>query len=224
MRIFEHKSIRLDELDTQTIGGKRHYVTPEGTFPSITSVLSVLSRDSIAKWRARVGEKEANRISTQAARRGTNVHKMCEDYLNNELDLNKFLPHEKAMFKTIQKELDDNIGLIYAQELPLYSSYLGIAGRVDLIAEYGGRLSIIDFKTSSKLKQKHYIHSYFQQGAAYAVMFEERTGIPVDKIVIVITVENEDTAQVFVEKRDNWISELQQTIKLFKDTYGIPST
>lgn len=223
MRIFEHKNIRLDELETETIGGKRHYVTPEGTFPSITSVLSILSRDSIAKWRARVGEKEANRISTQAARRGTNVHKMCEDYLNNELNESEYFPHERAMFRPIQKELDSNIGMIYAQELPLYSTYLGIAGRVDLIAEYGGRLSVIDFKTSSKLKQKQYIHNYFQQGSAYAVMFEERTGIPVDKIVIVITVENENTAQVFVEKRDNWISDLQQTIKLYKDTHGILS-
>jgi len=215
MRIFQHKNIELDELETTTINGKRHYLTEDGALPSITSVLSVLSRAGIAEWRKRVGETEANRISTQAARRGTNVHQMCEDYLNNELEEKKFLPHERAMFKGIQKELDKSIGLVYTQESPLYSSYLGVAGRVDCIAEHDGRLAVIDFKTAGKLKEKRYIENYFQQAAAYCVMFEERTGIPVDKIVIMIAVENEDNAQVFVEKRDNWIADLQETIKIF---------
>ena len=222
MRIFEHKSIHLDELKTETIGGKRHYVTPDGKLPSITSVLSILSAEGIKAWRAKVGEKEANKISTQAARRGTNVHQMCEDYINNSLDLDKFLPHEKESFLPLQKEIDQNIGLVYAQELPLYSTYLGVAGRVDLIAEHDGRLSVIDFKTSRKVKKKEWISGYFQQGAAYAVMFEERTGIPVDKIVIAITVDGQTDAQVFIEKRDNWVPTLQETIQLYRDKYGIP--
>jgi len=112
--------------------------------------------------------------------------------------------------------------LVYAQELPLYSTYLGVAGRVDLIAEHNGRLSIIDFKTSRKVKKKEWISGYFQQGAAYAVMFEERTGIPVDKIVIAITVDGQTDAQVFIEKRDNWVPTLQETIQLYRDKYGIP--
>ena len=222
MRIFEHKHIQLDELLTESIGGKRHYVTPEGKLPSITSVLSVLSIDSIKAWRAKVGEKEANKISTRAARRGTNVHQMCEDYINNELNKDKFLPHEIESFLPLQKELDKSIGLVYAQEVPLYSKYLGVAGRVDLIAEWDGRLSIVDFKTSRKVKKKEWISGYFQQGAAYAVMFEERTGIPVDKIVIAMTVDGESDASVFVEKRDNWVSTLQETIEIYKDRYGIP--
>ena len=215
MRIFEHKNIQLNELETTTIDGKRHYLTEDGVFPSITSVLSVLSRDGIAAWRKRVGETEANRISTQAARRGTNVHQMCEDYLNNELDVKKFLPHERAMFSGIKKELDEKIGMVYAQETPLYSSYLGVAGRVDCIAEWDGRLAVVDFKTAGKLKDKDHIQSYFQQAAAYCVMFEERTRIPVDKIVICIAVENEDNAQVFVEKRDNYVLNLMDTIETF---------
>jgi len=215
MRIFEHKNIQLEEFDTETIDGKRYYATPEGKFPSITSVLSILSRNGIAAWRKRVGETEANRISTQAARRGTNVHQMCEDYLNNELDIKKFLPHERAMFNGIKKELDEKIGLVYTQETPLYSSYLGVAGRVDCIAEWDGRLAVVDFKTAGKLKDKDHIQSYFQQAAAYCVMFEERTGIPIDKIVICIAVENEDNAQVFVEKRDNYVLNLMDTIETF---------
>jgi CRISPR/Cas system-associated exonuclease Cas4 (RecB family) len=212
MRIFEHKHIQLNELETETIDGKRHYVTPNGKYPSITSVLSVLSRDGIAEWRRRVGETEANRISTQAARRGTNVHQMAEDYLNNELTEKNFLPHERLLFHPIKKALDKSIGQIYAQEAPLYSDYLGLAGRVDCVAEWDGRLSIIDFKTSRKLKKKEWIESYFQQATAYAIMWEERTGIPVDKLVIVITVDDEDEAQVFVEKRDNWHDDLINTI------------
>ena len=215
--MFEHKNIELKEIDTTTINGKRHYLTDGGTYPSITTVLSVLSRQGIMEWRKRVGEKEANRISTQAARRGTNVHLMCEEYLNNEFDKTKYLPHEKQMFSGIRKELDKNIGVVYAQESPLYSDYLGVAGRVDCVAEHDGRLSIIDFKTAGKLKKKEYIHGYFQQAAAYCIMWEERTGIPVDKIVIIIGVENEDDPQVFIEKRDNWVPDLINTINRFKE-------
>jgi len=138
------------------------------------------------------------------------------------LNKDKFLPHEIESFIPLQKELDKSIGLVYAQEVPMYSTYLGVAGRVDLIAEWDGRLSIIDFKTSRKVKKKEWISGYFQQGAAYAVMFEERTGIAIDKIVIAMTVDGESDASVFVEKRDNWVSTLQETIQLYKDRYGIP--
>jgi CRISPR/Cas system-associated exonuclease Cas4 (RecB family) len=218
--IFEHKKLEFTELDTDTINGKRHYKTPKGSYPSITTVLSVLSEKGIAEWRKRVGEKEANRISTQAARRGTNVHQMCEDYVNNELDLRSFLPHERAMFNSVRGTLDKSLGLVYAQECPLYSDYLGIAGRVDCVAEFNGRLSIIDYKTSSKIKSKKYIGAYFQQAAAYCVMFEERTGIPIDQIVIIIAVEGETEPQVFIEKRDDHIGDCINTIARYTESVG----
>jgi CRISPR/Cas system-associated exonuclease Cas4 (RecB family) len=218
--IFEHKKIDFTELETTTIHGKRHYVTPKGFYPSITTALSILSSEGIAAWRMRVGEKEANRISTQAARRGTNVHQMCEDYVNNELDLRSFLPHERAMFNSVKGTLDESLGLVYAQECPLYSDYLGIAGRVDCVAEFNGRLSIIDYKTSSKIKSKKYIGAYFQQAAAYCVMFEERTGIPIDQIVIIIAVEDESEPQVFIEKRDDHIGDCIKTIARYTESVG----
>lgn len=218
--IFEHKKIDFTELETTTIHGKRHYVTPKGFYPSITTALSILSSEGIAAWRMRVGEKEANRISTQAARRGTNVHQMCEDYVNNELDLRSFLPHERAMFNSVKGTLDKSLGLVYAQECPLYSDYLGIAGRVDCVAEFNGRLSIIDYKTSSKIKSKKYIGAYFQQAAAYCVMFEERTGIPIDQIVIIIAVEDESEPQVFIEKRDDHIGDCIKTIARYTESVG----
>jgi hypothetical protein len=203
------------EIDTVTVNGKRYYATPEGNrYPSITTVLSVLSKQSIMEWRKRVGEEEANRISTQAARRGTKVHSMCEDYLNNELDLKKFLPADKQTFLSLKPLLDEKISNIHAQEIALWSDYLKVAGRCDCIAEWDGKLSVIDFKTSRKLKKKEYISSYFQQASAYAVMYEERTGIPISQIVILIAVDDEEP-QVFIEKRDNYIWKCVETISRY---------
>jgi hypothetical protein len=215
--MFEHVDIDISEIKTQNIDGKRYYVTSEGTkYPSITTVLSVLSRQGIMEWRRRVGAEVANSISTKAARRGTNVHSMCEDLINNKLDLKKFLPVDVEMFKTIEPIINEKIDRIHAQESTLYSDYLGVAGRVDVIAEWEGRLSVIDFKTSSKPKKKEWISSYFQQTSAYAVMFEERTGIPVDQVVVLIAVDN-STPQIYIEKRDNHIQDCIDTIRRFNE-------
>jgi genome maintenance exonuclease 1 len=209
--MFNHTNFKFDEVETKQINGKRHYITPKGNFPSITTVLSILSRKGIAEWRARVGAEAANKISTMAARRGTNVHLMCEQHINNELDDKKFMPNEREMFNSIKPILNEYIDNVVAQEVPLWSSYLGIAGRVDCIAEYDGKLSVIDFKTSRKPKKREWIGSYFQQASAYCVMFEERTGTPIDQIVIIIAVED-NKPEVYVEKRDNHIMECIDTI------------
>jgi len=214
--MFEHVDIDISEIKTQNVDGKRYYVTPSGAkYPSITTVLSILSKQGIMEWRRRVGAEVANAISTKAARRGTHVHSMCEDLLNNKLDLKKFLPVDVEMFKTIELIIIEKIDKIHAQEAALYSDYLGVAGRVDVIAEWEGRLSVIDFKTSSKPKKKEWISSYFQQTSAYAVMFEERTGIPVDQVVVLIAVDNSNP-QIFVEKRDDHIKDCINTIADFK--------
>jgi len=213
--MFTHKNFELEELNTETVNGKRFYVTPFGKLPSITTVLSILSRDAIKKWRKRVGEAEANKISTKASRRGTTVHEMCEHYVNNNLDAKKYLPNDRETFNSIKPVLDKHLNNIYAQEVPLWSSFLGVAGRVDCIAEWDGHLAVIDYKTSRKLKKKEYITNYFQQCAAYAVMWEERTGIPINKIVVVIAVDGEQP-QVFEEKRDNYIYECVETIARYR--------
>ena len=214
---FRHEQIELTELTAETLPSGRTYTTPEGNkYPSITTCLSILSRDSIAAWRARVGEEEANRVSAKAAGRGTRVHQMCEDYINNKLDMSKYTPADKETFLSIQSILDENIGLVRGQEVPLYSDYLGVAGRVDCVADWNGRLAVIDFKTSNKPKKKEWISSYFMQAAAYCVMWEERTGIPIDKTVIVVAVDG-DEPQVFEEKRDNFIEPCIETIVRYKN-------
>jgi len=218
MSNFNHVGIDIPEIKTENINGGRYYVTPTGVkYPSITTVLSILSKKAIMEWRKRVGAEEANKISTKAARRGTNVHQMCEDYLNNkEYITNKTMPVDKEMFGTLKPILDERINNIHTQEATLYSDYLGVAGRVDCIAEFDGRLSVIDFKTSRKLKKKEWISNYFQQASAYCVMYEERTGIPIDQIVILIAVDEEEP-QVFVEKRDNHIHDCIETIAIYKE-------
>ena len=213
---FKHIGCDIDyDLETETINGKRFYKTPEGLlYPSVTTITGQHGKDKILEWRRRVGGEEANRISTKASNRGTKVHKICENYLNNEEDyartnpahIHKTMPDSIAMFKSLQPLLDEHVNNIHALEIPLYSHHLKVAGRVDCIAEYDGKLSIIDFKTSGKLKEESWIKGYFMQCSAYAVMYEERTGIPVSQIVIMIAVESEHP-QVFIKKRNDYIKD-----------------
>ena len=203
--------------------GSRVYVNASGVaYPSATTVLGVLSRDGIAAWRKRVGEEEANKISNQASTRGTKIHSLTESYLKNE-DLEEAYTTTKAslldveMFKKFKPVLDP-IGDIHCQELALYSDHLRMAGRVDCIADYNRLRAVIDFKTSSKPKKKEHISSYFMQTAAYAIMYEERTGIPVPWLVVLIAVEG-DEPQVFIEKRDNWAKELLRTRDYYENGY-----
>ena len=209
MKTFNHVGSDLQELKTKNIDGKRHYVTPNGSYISITSLLSNLNKDSISRWRKRVGETEANRISTKASRQGNSVHKLCERYIQNEEGfLAESMPHLVEMFESIQPLLE-RINNIHCVEGALYSDDLKLAGRTDLIAEFDGNLSVIDYKTYRKIKNWEMCHSYFMQGAFYAYAYEERTGIPVHNIVIIMAVENEKPL-LFRETKNRWISPLNQ--------------
>lgn len=216
--MFKHKPVELTEMESVTTDSGRKYKTPEGVnYPSITTVLSILSRDSIAKWRKRVGEAEANKISTRASGRGTRVHEIIEKYINNQEDYrNGYTPDIIQSFIDIRHILDNRIGTVYAMEAPLYSDHLGVAGRVDCVAEFDGKLSIIDFKTSMKPKRIEWIKNYFMQESAYAIMWEERTGMPIVQLVTIISVDNSEP-QVFIEHRDNWVRPLRETIAQYNE-------
>lgn len=211
--MFEHVPVELTEMNAVTTEKGRRYRTPEGVdLPSITTVLSILSRESIAKWRARVGAEEANRISHRASTRGTAVHAIVEKYIDNDENFKDgYTPDIVSSFLDLKPILDDRIGRVYAQEAPLYSNHLGVAGRVDCVADFDGRRSIIDFKTSLKPKRLDWIKNYFMQEAAYAIMWEERTGQPITQLVTIISVDNHEP-QIFVEHRDNWVRPLRETI------------
>jgi len=214
---FNH--VKLSELnfdlESETTEKGRVYKVPGGDlYPSITTVLSAYNKQAIYEWRQRVGEEVANKISAKASGRGTKLHNTVEKYLLNEMSdmkIQTMMPDIKEMFFDVRKVIDDNIGDIYGIEQPLYSRKLRLAGRCDCIAEWGGELAIVDWKTASKTKDKSHIENYFMQASAYAEMFEEVTGKPINKIVIAIAVESEGT-QLFVETKEKYLANLQKYI------------
>jgi len=207
--------IPLQDLQSETLSNGRFYTLPDGTkLPSVTTVLGAQKKDAIMAWRKRVGEDVANAISKKATGRGTNVHTLCERYLNNE-GLGLVMPDALEMFISL-KPLLNRIDNIWYQECALYSKQLGLAGRVDCIAEFDGVLSIIDFKTSKKIKTKNMIEDYFWQECAYSLMLEEMIGAPTHQLVTIMAVEDEQPL-LFIEKTEDHIEGLVKAIKFYND-------
>ena len=221
---FKHNIIDLpyESLKSITEDGDRTYFTPDGkALKSITTVLSARKKEHILEWRKRVGEEEANRVSRYASGRGSAVHDIGEKYLNNEENYlsGKEMPHILFSWKTLQKVLDARVDNIRAQEVPLYSNTFRIAGRVDLIADFDSELSIIDFKTSSRIKERDHIKSYFMQACGYSLMLEELTGIRVENLVIIMVVDEDSTPLIFREKREDWIDPLISEIIYYYENH-----
>ena len=217
--MFNHIHLELPKLKRVTSeDGTRVYETPTGKkYPSVTTVTGLLKKRAILEWRKKVGEEEANRISSTAARRGTRLHTLCEKHLLNEnVSVNMF---DQEMWNSVKPHLSD-INNIYALESSLYSNHLQVAGTVDCIAEYKGKLSVIDFKTSRRVKTRDDIHDYFIQCSAYAVAFEEMTGNPVSRLVVIMGVDNEQPL-IFLERRDDWVSEFKKLRAEYKRIKGI---
>jgi len=216
MKKFNHIPISLQDLDAEVIQGDRIYKTPDGKFyPSVTTVLSQHTKKGIMEWRNKVGEEVANKISRQAAVRGTKFHNMAEQYLKNSFSEENLSILDHELFNLAIPELN-KIDNIHALEAPLYSHHLRLAGRVDCIAEYENKLSIIDFKTSRREKDKEHILHYFMQAAAYAIMFEERTNIPISRLTIIIAVDD-GFVQTFQAKRDDFV----ESLLYYRDLYEV---
>tara|TARA_B100000945_G_scaffold240488_1_gene196577 strand:+ start:138 stop:821 length:684 start_codon:yes stop_codon:yes gene_type:complete len=216
--MFNHVELDLQPLEREHIDGVRYYKIPDEEelvkMVSITSVTSHFNKEIFVKWRKKVGNEEADRITKAATGRGTDMHTLTEHFLKNE-DLPKGLrPISDFLFKISKGHLK-KINNIYALEGPLYSKELGIAGTVDCIAEYDGELAIIDFKTSKKPKPRDWIEHYFVQCMAYGCMLYEMKGIPIKKLVIIMACENGEC--VIYEERDKakYIKLLQQYITKF---------
>ena len=196
MKHYTHKPVELKKLTTQTINFKRFYETPDGNlYPSITTVLSTRNKKGLFEWKKKLVMRLQTMLQGQP-QTGTAVHHMCEDYLNNyPIDWpDKWKEHEKkflpyCLFKQLKKTVLEKIDNIRSQECSLFSRKYRVAGRVDCIAEYDGKLSIIDFKTSTKERTDEYNENYYIQHA-YAEMFEEQTGTPIEQIVILVVTED----------------------------------
>lgn len=216
----------LPVLEQVEINGVRHYTAHDGSiespYPSVTTVLSAdkSKKKSLEAWKKRVGAEEAAKVSYKATSRGTAVHLVMEDYILSQKPQTKPMPNVLDMASGLKKYADryiDNIRLVEGQ---LFSHHLRTAGTVDLVADFDGKPAIIDWKTSNYPKKRNNITSYFMQESAYAVMFEERTGIPVEQLVTLVAYP--DGTQMFVEKRDDWIGkflELREQYELELQSY-----
>jgi genome maintenance exonuclease 1 len=217
MKTFIHHDIpKLERVTFED--GSRLYKTPTGrAYPSVTTVTGLHKKQAIMEWRKRVGEEQANKISSTAARRGTRIHTLCEKYLLGEHAEPDIFDQEMwSKFRPLLDRIDN----IHALETPLYSDHLEVAGTVDCIAEYEGKLSVVDFKTSKRIKSRDDIHDYFMQCSSYAVAFEERVGIPVSRLVVLMAIDDEPPT-VFVEKRDTWVPEFKKLRLSYKNIKGL---
>ena len=228
--MFNHTPVDLPLVKARNSDGVRLYETPEGNkYPSITTVLSIRNKKGLHEWRKRVGYDVANYVARTAASRGTKVHHMCEDYLNNVHVSwpEKWKEHEKhflpyCLFNQLKEQALCNINGIYAQEAGLYSDKYKVAGRVDCIAEYRGVPSIIDFKTSSKERNDDWNVNYYIQGSAYAEMFGERTGIEISQVVILVVTED-GTVQEFIKDKHNYLDALVESVAEWREQNEVSS-
>ena len=216
--MFEHVELNLRPLERETIDGVRYYKIPDDEellkLVSITSVISHYNKEFFAKWRKKVGEDKANRITKAATNRGTDFHTLTEFFLKNEECSTDVLPISKFLFQIAKSELK-NLNKIYGLEKALYSKELGVAGTVDCIAEYKNELAIVDFKTSKEAKPRDWIDGYFVQCAAYACMLYEMTGIIVKKFVIIMACEDGDCVVYEEYDKAKYIKKLSQYITKF---------
>ena len=212
-KVFNHVELpehikSLAEMKANTLDdGSRTYSTPVGEYPSVTTVVGWEKNKFFAEWR-RNNPDESRRV----LRRGNNLHNLIEDYLNNEdIELMSVDPNVADLFVQIKPELDkiDNIRVL---ESPLFSRTLELAGRVDCVAEYNGTLSVIDFKGSTRTKRTGDIDNYHMQATAYCIMWQERTGIPIQEYNILVAAEDRSTSQVFTGKPVDYVPKLRKAI------------
>lgn len=213
---FVHLPVTLTEsLSEVSKNGKRFYATPDGEFPSVTTVVGFEKQSFFADWRKK-NPDESRRVTA----RGTKFHSLIEKYIKNEeIKFDELMSNEKALFSLLKPELD-KIDNIVALESPLWSKTLGLAGRTDCIAEYDGKLSIIDFKASTKEKRPKDIDNYFAQATAYALMYQERTGKIVDNFAILIACED-GIKQVFQDNPLKYVKHLKKLIMKYREANGI---
>lgn len=222
MAAFTHlKTITPYNLSTIEGDSGRFYMTPEAKqYPSITTILGAGDKPWLQEWRESMGEERAAAETKRAADRGTAVHDMVEKFLNNEeTPTAGHLLEHIAEFNTLKLPLRP-ISNILTQESALWSDTLRVAGRVDCVGYYEGKLSVIDFKTSSGEKRADQIQDYYLQTTAYALMFQELYDIQIDNIVIIMSVERGPMPLVFHETVNPWILPLIQRINTYHKTYG----
>ena len=215
-KFIELDKTLLPKTKGKRIDGFRFYDINGKNYPSITTVLGIRKSEQLKGWREKIGENVANWEMGRAARRGKSFHTLVEQYLKGETpSIRDVLP--LGLFKLLKPYIDqiDNIHLL---EAIMYSKKLTVAGQVDCVAEYNGKLSVIDFKTANKERQEDWIDNYFLQTTAYAHMYEETFGTPIEQIVILIASED-GTTQAFIKNKADYEKELGKAIQGFYKYY-----
>ena len=218
--MFNHVQHNFPQLLQENVDGVRRYVTPSGEkYPSVTTVLADYGKEGILEWRKKVGEEKANQISRAATTRGTGVHAALEKYLKNEdISSLEMMPNVKSLFVRMKQEIDNKVNNIHCLEDRLFSHNLRLAGTVDCIAEHNGVLSVIDFKTSIRLKKKDHIANYFMQCAAYADMFTEMTSLPINQVIVLIGVDTANFCQTLKIEGDE-LNHYREELTKYIDAY-----
>ena len=211
-KFIELDKTLLPKTKGKRIDGFRFYNIDGKNYPSITTVLGIRKTEQLKGWREKIGENVANWEMGRAARRGKSFHTLVEQYIKGETpSIRDVLP--LGLFKLLKPYIDqiDNIHLL---EAIMYSKKLTVAGQVDCVAEYNGKLSVIDFKTANKERQEDWIENYFLQTTAYAHMYEETFGTPIEQIVILIASED-GSVQTFIKNKADYEEELGKSIQNF---------
>lgn len=211
--MFEHNTLDYTELVEDYGGIGRHYTTPDGDrYPSVTTVLGLKPKPQLDIWRDRIGDEAADRQMKASAKVGSEFHDACERYVKNE-EVGVLTRGAGMLFNAVRPKLNKHLGTVLGTEIPMWSDYLKIAGRSDLIGEWDGENAIIDYKNSRNPKPLEYCEGYFLQGACYSRMLHERHGIVAKKIVIVIGVWGNPRATVHVQNVSDWYPKVVQHMK-----------
>ena len=215
---FIHKDIdkkKLPKTQGRRINGHRFYDIDGKNYPSVTSVLSLRKTEGLTKWRESIGEKVANFEMRRCANRGKSLHTLVEQYINNETpSIRDVLP--LGLFKLMKPYLDQINNIRLVEEI-MYSPNLTIAGQVDCVAEYNGKLSVIDFKTANKERIEEWVDNYFLQCTAYSMMYAETYNESIEQIVVLMAAED-GSMKAFVKEPKDYEDELQKAIETFYDT------
>lgn len=224
--MFQYKEDAPVFIDLNSISycGLRLYKTPSGKYlPSVTTILGDKEKPWLDNWRTSLGNKKAAAETKRCADRGEAVHLMCEQFLQN-IPIDEIIANQPreyiTLFNRIKIALNNKVSNIRAQEVALFDEVLGLAGRVDLIADYQNVLSVIDFKTSNNFKSEDMIEDYFIQCTAYALMYFYMYGEVIENIVIIITPEKGAMPIVYKKKIDDYVAPLLRRIADFNSSKG----
>lgn len=223
MKKFKHDFLRLPKISQ--INGKRFrvYETPDGIFPSVTTILShTKDQSGLIEWKKRIGVEKAEEISRRACERGEHFHFICEKFLRNEKPPNLGDPESQMMFESMKPFLIKHVDQIRLLEGRCFSKKLRVAGTIDCVADFDEEFSIIDFKTTRSPKKEDHIEDYFIQAAVYAFMIYESIGEIPKQIVIMMAGAEKELGRVQIFKRETreFLRKAKRRVDKFFEMFG----